>query len=162
MSLTLKEDIMRAFDLTPLFRTSVGFDRMARMMDTLAQDSGVPSYPPYNIEKLDEDAYRITMAVAGFGEDDLTIEVKENQLRIAGRLAKEEEEVERSFLHRGIAERAFERRFNLADHIKIKAAALENGLLHVDLVREVPEEARARSIPINARPADTKRLESAE
>lgn len=152
---------MRAFDLTPLFRTSVGFDRMARMMDTLAQD-GAPSYPPYNIEKLDDDAYRITMAVAGFGEDDLTIEVKENQLRIAGRLAKEDDEVERAFLHRGIAERAFERRFNLADHIKVTNAGLENGLLHVDLVREVPEEAKAKTIPINGAAPTSKRLQSAE
>ena len=138
---------MRSYDLSPLFRTSVGFDRMARMMDALAQDA-TPSYPPYNIEKLGEDAYRITMAVAGFGEDDLSIEVKENQLRVTGRLGKDEDEPERQFLHRGIAERAFERRFSLAEHIKVRDAMLENGLLHVDLVREVPEEAKPRQIPI--------------
>ena len=138
---------MRSYDLSPLFRTSVGFDRMARMMDALAQDA-TPSYPPYNIEKLDEDSYRITMAVAGFGEDDLGIEVKENQLRVTGRLDRDEEQPERQFLHRGIAERAFERRFSLAEHIKVRDATLENGLLHIDLVREVPEEAKPRQIPI--------------
>jgi molecular chaperone IbpA len=138
---------MRSYDLSPLFRTSVGFDRMARMMDALAQDA-TPSYPPYNIEKLGEDAYRITMAVAGFGEDDLSIEVKENQLRVTGRLDKDEDQPERQFLHRGIAERAFERRFTLAEHIKVRDAMLENGLLHVDLIREVPEEAKPRHIPI--------------
>ncbi len=140
---------MRSFDLSPLFRTSVGFDRMARMMDAMAQDAS-PSYPPYNIEKLGEDSYRITMAVAGFGDDNLSIEVKENQLRVTGRLEKDEEEAERQFLHRGIAERAFERRFSLADHIKVKDATLENGLLHIDLEREVPEEAKPRQIPIGA------------
>lgn len=148
---------MRSYDLSPLFRTSVGFDRMARMMDAMAQDT-TPSYPPYNIEKLGDDTYRITMAVAGFGEENLSIEVKENQLRVTGRLEKDEEEVERQFLHRGIAERAFERRFSLADHIKVKDASLENGLLHIDLEREVPEEAKPRQIPISGSQGKTKSL----
>ena len=142
---------MRTFDMTPLFRNSVGFDRMARMLDGMTAEQA-PGYPPYNIEKLNEDSYRITMAVAGFSESDLTVEVKENQLTIAGKVEKTESEDEnRQYLHRGIAERAFERRFNLADHIKVGHANLENGLLHVDLVREVPEAMKPRTIAINGK-----------
>lgn len=158
---------MRTYDLSPLFRTSVGFDRLARMLDSVNGDQ-VPSYPPYNIEKLDEDNYRITMAVAGFAEDDLDIEVQENTLKIAGRISPDpvndedrEDQSERTFLYRGIAERAFERRFNLADHIKVEGATLENGLLHVDLRREVPEEAKPRTIEItstNANKSGQKKL----
>ena len=147
---------MRTYDLSPLFRTSVGFDRLARMLDTVGQETA-PSYPPYNIEKLSDDEYRITMAVAGFGEDDLDVTVERNTLTIAGKITNtvsdEGEEGERQFLHRGIAERAFERRFNLADHIKIDEASLENGLLHVTLKREVPEEAKPRQIAINGKSA---------
>jgi molecular chaperone IbpA len=140
---------MRTFDMTPLFRNSVGFDRMARLMDGVAADQ-VPTYPPYNIEKVDEDSYRITMAVAGFAEDDLDVLVKENQLTVTGRVQKtENEENDKQFLHRGIAERAFERRFNLADHIKVGGADLVNGLLHIDLVREVPEAMKPRTVAIN-------------
>lgn len=145
---------MRTYDLSPLFRTSVGFDRLARMLDSVQADAA-PSYPPYNIEKLNDDAYRVTMAVAGFGEDDLDVSVQENVLTIAGRTAETvkdgEEKAERHFLHRGIAERAFERRFSLADHIKVEDAKLENGLLHVTLKREVPEEAKPRQIAINGK-----------
>ena len=140
---------MRTFDMTPLFRNSVGFDRMARLLDGVAGDQ-VPAYPPYNIEKVGEDAYRITMAVAGFGETDIDVQVKENQLTITGRVEKAADEAnETQFLHRGIAERAFERRFNLADHIKVAGADLVNGLLHVELVREVPETMKPRTIAIN-------------
>lgn len=140
---------MRTFDMTPLFRNSVGFDRMARLLDGVAGDQ-VPTYPPYNIERVGEDAYRITMAVAGFGETDIDVQVKENQLTITGRVEKAADEAkETQFLHRGIAERAFERRFNLDDHIKVAGADLVNGLLHVDLVREVPEAMKPRTIAIN-------------
>jgi len=157
---------MRTFDLTPLFRTSVGFDRMARMMDTMAAEQG-PTYPPYNIEKLsdenvDGDAYQITMAVAGFAEEDLSIEVKESELTISGRKQVDEgTEAERNFLYRGIAERAFERKFNLADHIKVDGALLEHGLLHVKLVREVPEEKKARTIAIGTAKASKKLTKAA-
>jgi molecular chaperone IbpA len=148
-----KEDMaMRTFDLSPLFRNSVGFDRMTRLLDGVAGDP-IPSYPPYNIEKIGEDAYRITMAVAGFGEADLDVQVTDNQLTIAGRVAKNEgEPKEQMYLHRGIAERAFDRRFNLADHIKVADASLVNGLLHVDLVREVPEAMKPRTVSIKSRP----------
>lgn len=140
---------MRTYDLSPLFRTTVGFDRMARLLDSMTQEQ-TAAYPPYNIEKLDEDSYQITMAVAGFREEDLELEVKENVLTIQGRKAGEEEaENTRTYLYRGIAERAFERRFNLADHIKVEGAILENGLLHVKLVREVPEELKPRKIAID-------------
>jgi molecular chaperone IbpA len=145
---------MRTYDLSPLFRTSVGFDRLARMLDTVGQDTA-PSYPPYNIEKLNDDTYRITMAVAGFSEDDLDVTVQENTLTIAGRISETEageaEQPESQYLHRGIAARAFERRFNLADHIKISDAVLQNGLLHVSLKREVPEAAKPRQISINGK-----------
>ena len=137
---------MRTFDLSPLFSTTVGFDRMARMLDQMSSE-GAPTYPPYNIEKTDEDAYRVSMAVAGFGEDNLALEVKENVLTVSGSLDRQEEET-KTFLHRGIASRAFERRFNLADHIKVTGATLENGLLHIDLVREVPEALKPRQIKI--------------
>ena len=143
-----KEDMaMTRFDLSPLFRTSVGFDRMARLFDSIANEQA-PSYPPYNIERTDEDAYRISMAVAGFGEDDLEVTVEDNQLIVAGRIKENDEDNGKRYLHRGIAERAFERRFGLADHIQVAGGKLENGLLHVDLVREVPEEMKPRQIKI--------------
>ncbi len=139
---------MRTFDMTPLFRNSVGFDRMARLMDNVAGDTA-PTYPPYNIEVTGEDAYRITMAVAGFAESVLDIQVKDNQLTVSGKLSKTDpDNAERTFLHRGIAERAFERRFNLADHIRVESAQLANGLLHVALKLEVPEALKPRTIPI--------------
>ncbi len=139
---------MRTFDLSPLFSTTVGFDRMARMLDQMSSE-GAPTYPPYNIEKTADDAYRVTMAVAGFGEADLALEVKENVLTVSGNLDKETEGT-KTYLHRGIATRAFERRFNLADHIKVTGATLENGLLHIELVREVPEALKPRQIKITA------------
>ena len=138
---------MRSFDLTPLFRSSIGFDRLMRMMDAAmrAEDSAA-SYPPYNIEKLDEETYRLTMAVAGFSDENLTITVQDNVLFIAGKARQEEEHVQ--YLYRGIAGRAFERQFQLADFIKIGEASLENGLLRITLVREIPEAMKARTIPI--------------
>ncbi|MEE8393199.1 MAG: Hsp20 family protein [Rhodospirillales bacterium] len=138
---------MRTFDFSPLFRSTVGFDRLAHLMDGAMRTSEAAiSYPPYNIVTLGEDAYRITMAVAGFGPGDIGVTVKEDTLTIAGKSAANDEDA--AYLHRGIARRAFERRFDLAGHIKVKDATLENGLLHVDLVREVPEELKPRTIEI--------------
>ncbi|KPQ07419.1 MAG: molecular chaperone IbpA [Rhodobacteraceae bacterium HLUCCA12] len=138
---------MRNFDPSPLFRATVGFDRMADLMDrVLAADPAQPTYPPYNIEKTDENAYRISVAVAGFAADELNVEVKENALVISAR--KPEEEGKRTFLHRGIATRAFERRFHLADHIKVTGATHADGMLHIDLVREIPEALKPRRIEI--------------
>jgi molecular chaperone IbpA len=142
---------MRNYDLSPLFRSSIGFDRLSRLMDSaLRTDEAQLSYPPYNIEQAGEDSYRITMAVAGFTEDEVSITAQENQLVVAGKPAKEE--TPRSYLHRGIAGRAFERRFELADHIRVVGASLANGLLHIDLKREVPEAMKPRSIKIEAAP----------
>ncbi|MEM9147541.1 MAG: Hsp20 family protein [Pseudomonadota bacterium] len=140
---------MRNVDLTPLYRSTIGFDRLASLIDQVTNpDVAVPSYPPYNIEKLGDDAYRISLAVAGFGEDDLGIEVKEGQLTVTA-AKRETAETERPiYLHRGIAERGFERRFQLADHVKVSGASLENGLLHIDLVREIPEALKPRTIEI--------------
>lgn len=140
---------MRNFDLTPLLRTTVGFDRMARALDTLA-DEPINSFPPYNIEAAGADAYRITMAVAGFGENDIDITAQDATLVVSGRIDRRSENVERKFLHRGIAERAFERRFNLAEHVVVTNAALENGLLHINLVRDVPEEKKPKKIAISS------------
>ena len=150
---------MRTYDFSPLFRSSVGFDRMARVLDGLSADAA-PAYPPYNIEKTGDDQYRITMAVAGFGEGELEIRTQENTLVITGRIEKGEETEQRSFLHRGIAERAFERQFSLADHVKVVAASLENGLLHVDLAREVPEAMKPRTIAIKSAGGKSQRIES--
>ena len=139
---------MRTFDLAPLYRSTVGFDRLFSLLDQVAGvDGSVPGYPPYNIERTDENAYRITVAVAGFAEPELSIVVKENTLTIRGEKHKEEKAGE--VLYQGIAARAFERVFQLADFVQIKGAALENGLLHVDLVREIPEAKKPRSIPIS-------------
>lgn len=132
-------------DLTPLFRSSVGFDRVGQMLDS-AFNSEAPSYPPYNIEKLDDDAYRVTMAVAGFGTDDIDITQTSNSLVVKGEQGKSDGED--TYLHRGIATRAFERRFDLADHVNVTKADLVNGLLVIDLKREVPEELKPRKIEI--------------
>ncbi len=141
---------MRAIDLSPLFRASVGFDRMTNLLDSVSRiDETALSYPPYNIEKTGDDTYRIAMAVVGFSEDELDITVKESSLVIAGRKEKADGG-ELSYLHRGIATRPFERRFDLADHIKVTGAGLENGLLFVELVREVPEAMKPRSIKIES------------
>jgi molecular chaperone IbpA len=138
---------MRSIDLTPLYRASVGFDQFADLLDRVfSQDMGQTGYPPFNIEKTDEDAYRISLAVAGFAEDELSVEVRDNALIVSAR--KGEDGRERSFLHRGIAERGFEKRFQLADHIKVTGATHENGMLHVDLVREIPEALKPRTIEI--------------
>ncbi len=138
---------MRTFDLSPLYRATVGFDRIADMMDrVLSADVAQPTYPPYNIEKTDENAYRISIAVAGFSGDDLTVEVKEGALIVAAR--KVAEEPATTYLHRGIATRAFERRFALADHVKVTGATHADGMLHIDLVREVPEALKPRRIEI--------------
>lgn len=140
---------MRTYDLSPLFRSTVGFDRVTRLLESALKgdENGQSAYPPYNIEKLNDDQYRITMAVAGFGIEDLDITAHPNLLIVQGR-AKDSEEGATTFLHRGIAGRAFERRFQLADHIRVDNAALENGLLFIDLVREVPEAMKPRSIQI--------------
>lgn len=138
---------MRAYDFSPLYRTAIGFDRMASLLDSATRaEAQAPSYPPYNVERVDEDEYRVTMAVAGFSEDELEIEVKDQTLTISGR--KPEPETEPVYLYRGIAARGFERRFQLADHVQVSGARLENGLLHVDLKREVPEALKPRTIPI--------------
>ena len=140
---------MRHFDLTPLYRSTIGFDRLGSLLDTLTSFEGeAPSYPPYNIERVGENEYRISMAVAGFAEGDLSIDVKENTLSIRGEKQAGQEETTGTYLHRGIASRSFERRFQLADHVLVKGATLENGLLHVDLVRELPEAMKPRTIPI--------------
>jgi molecular chaperone IbpA len=142
---------MRTFDLTPLFRSSVGFDHLSRMLDAAQRlDDNAVSYPPYNIEKLGEDDYRITMAVAGFGEGDLDITAHDHTLIISGKANRDEGQVQ--YLHRGIAGRSFERRFELADFIRVEGAALVNGLLHVDLKREVPEQMKPRTIKIENKP----------
>src|SRR5207342_140164 len=147
---------MRHFDLTPLYRSTIGFDRLGSLLDTLGSFEGeAPSYPPYNIERVGENDYRISMAVAGFGDSDLNIEVKENTLTVKGERLTEKEDT--TFLHRGIASRSFERRFQLADHVVVKGASLEKGLLHVDLVRELPEAMKPRTISI-ATKADKPRV----
>jgi molecular chaperone IbpA len=143
---------MRNFDLAPLYRATVGFDRVADLMDrVLASDVAQPSYPPYNIEKIDENAYRISIAVAGFAADELSVEVKDGTLHVSARKAPEDSA--RTYLHRGIATRAFERRFALADHVRVTGAAHDLGMLHIDLVRETPEALKPRRIEI-ARAAD--------
>jgi molecular chaperone IbpA len=141
---------MRTFDLAPLYRSTVGFDRLFSMLDGF--DSAAPSYPPYNIERTGENAYRISIAVAGFADTDLTIEAKENTLTVRGE-KQEKAEKQGEVLYQGIAARAFERRFQLADYVQVSGAKLENGLLHVDLVREIPEAKKPRQIPIgNGKP----------
>lgn len=136
---------MRHFDFAPLYRSTIGFDRVAQLLDQMGSvDEG--AYPPYNIERLDENEYRITMAVAGFTDDEIKIEVKEQSLTVRGDKAPEDKE--RHFLHRGIAARSFERRFQLADYVEVKAADLKDGLLHIDLQRNIPERMRPRTIPI--------------
>ncbi|MEQ1709244.1 MAG: Hsp20 family protein [Terricaulis sp.] len=144
-------------ELNPLYRTLVGFDRIASLMDQAARLDTVPGYPPFNIEQTSEDAFRIELAVAGFGEDDLSIEYKQNSLIVAG--ARKQPEAQRNYIHRGIAERSFERRFGLADHVRVAAAKLENGLLTIELARELPEQLKPRKIAIsnaNAGVAKTK------
>ncbi|KIN65504.1 Heat shock protein, Hsp20 family [Sulfitobacter noctilucae] len=138
---------MRSFDFAPLYRSSVGFDQIANMMDrALSTDGSAPTYPPYNIEKREDDAYRISIAVAGFSDADLSVEVRDKSLIVSARKADEDEG--KTYLHRGIATRAFERRFHLADHVQVTGAAHVDGMLHIDLERQVPEALKPRQIQI--------------
>ena len=136
------------FDLSPLYRSTVGFDRLFGLLDSATNGEAQP-YPPYNIERTGENAYRVTLAVAGFGENDLEIQAKENVLTVKGEKKETKEESGRDVLYRGIASRAFERRFQLADHVEVSGASLDNGLLHIDLVRNIPEAMKPRTIAIN-------------
>jgi len=150
---------MATIDLSPLFRSTIGYDRVNRLLESaMAGEASAPSYPPYNIEKLGEDDYRVVVAVAGFREEDIDITVENSTLTIRGK-ANEDGDAEVRYLHRGIAGRAFERRFELADHIRAKGAKLENGLLSIELVREVPEHLRPRKIEIGASSAAKNVLE---
>ncbi len=139
---------MRAFDFAPLYRSTVGFDRMFSLLDQLDGVEGLSNYPPYNIARASENAYRISVAVAGFTDADLSIETKEGRLTIRGEKQPDDEQKTGEVLYRGIAARAFERNFQLADYVNVKGARVENGLLNVDLVREIPEAMKPRSIPI--------------
>jgi molecular chaperone IbpA len=150
---------MRHVDFSPFYRSTIGFDRLFQLLDSVgAPDGDVNGYPPYNIERLAENEYRLTMAVAGFGEDEIKIEVKEQTLSV--RAEKKPEDKQREFLHRGIAARSFERRFQLADHIEVKGADLKNGLLHIDLQRNVPERMKPRLIAIGSGKSEPKQLEA--
>ncbi|UXY14911.1 Hsp20 family protein [Chitiniphilus purpureus] len=149
---------MTAYDFTPLYRSAIGFDRFAQMVDEALRSDAQPNYPPYNIELVSEDQYRISMAVAGFERDELDLEIERDTLRIVGR--RQRQDNKSTFLHRGIATRDFEHRFRLADHVKVVGASLNNGLLNIDLVREVPETLKPRKIAIGAPTADNvQRLE---
>ncbi len=143
---------MRHFDLTPFYRSTVGFDRLFNLLDQAGSEQA-PGYPPYNIERTGENDYRVSVAVAGFGENELHIELKENTLTIKGEKQAKSQEQSGEVLYQGIAARAFERVFQLADFVQVKGAKLENGLLHVDLVREIPETKKPRQIPINGKPS---------
>ncbi len=148
---------MRTFDFSPLYRSTVGFDRMASLLDAAESDTG-NGYPPYNIERTGDASYRITMAVAGFGEKEISVEAQQNKLTITGKKeAAEDDQVK--YLHRGIATRSFQRQFELADYVEVKGAALENGLLHVDLAREIPEAMKPRTIAINQSPPNQPSIE---
>jgi molecular chaperone IbpA len=138
---------MRTYDFSPLYRSAIGFDRLAQLFDDAQRADAQPSYPPYNIELVTEDKYRITMAVAGFNRSELDIETERDTLKIIGR--KQKDESKHNFLHRGIAARDFEHRFQLADHVKVVSAQLDNGLLNIELVREIPEALKPRKIAIN-------------
>lgn len=152
---------MRHFDLAPLYRSTVGFDRLFSLLDQATNVETTPSYPPYNIERTGDTSYRITIAVAGFTEDGLSIEAKDNALTVRG---EKQNQIEggkiAEVLYQGIASRAFERRFQLADHVQVTGAALENGLLHIDLVRELPEAKKPRTIPIGKRMSEVEKTQS--
>jgi molecular chaperone IbpA len=147
--------VMRQFDFAPLYRSTVGFDRLAQLLDSVGVDDG---YPPYNIERLGDNEYRITMAVAGFDKDEFNIDVKEQSLVVSG--VKKPDDKQRTFLHRGIAARSFERRFQLADYVEVKGAEFKDGLLHIDLVRNLPERMKPRTIAIAA-DGEAKQVEAA-
>lgn len=153
---------MRNFDFAPLHRATIGFDQIAEMMDrVLTTDVTQPSYPPYNIEKKGDDAYRISIAVAGFSDEDIAIEVKENALHVSAKKSPNGSD-ETTYLHRGIATRAFERRFHLADHVRVTGATSEHGMLHIDLVREVPEALKPRRIAIGQTAASEQKVVEAK
>ena len=152
---------MRHVDFSPLYRSTVGFDRLFTMLDSLAQPDGGQTYPPYNIERTGEDAYRISMAVAGFSDDEIAIEAHRNVLTIKGERKEEADGEGRELLYRGIAARTFERRFQLADHVEVKGATLANGLLHIDLVREIPEAKKPRVIAIGKPKAKAQQIDAA-
>lgn len=150
---------MRNFDLTPLYRASVGFDRLADVVDrAMTADLAAPTYPPYNIEKTGDDSYRISIAVAGFSADDLTVEMRDGAVVVSARKAEEDEN--RTYLHRGIATRAFERKFTLADHVRVEGASHSDGMLHIDLIREVPEALKPRRIEIAKTAPRVEKLDS--
>ncbi len=150
---------MRHFDFAPLYRSTIGFDRLAQLLDTVGGFDAETAYPPYNIERTAENEYRISMAVAGFREDEIKAEVKENTLSVRGEKKADTTESERQYLHRGIAARNFERRFQLADHVEVKGAVLKDGMLHIDLVRNLPERMKPRTISITTEAAP-KQLEA--
>ncbi|MDE1173297.1 MAG: Hsp20 family protein [Parvibaculaceae bacterium] len=149
---------MASFDFSPLFRSTIGFDELVGLLDSVKQDSAQPAYPPYNIERVSENDYRISMAIAGFKPEELNIEAKANELTVSG---KHEAPAGRKYLHQGIANRSFERRFKLADHVRVTNATIEHGLLHVDLVREIPEALKPRQIEINTGAATPRQIENA-
>ena len=151
---------MRHVDFSPLYRSTVGFDRLFTMLDSLAQPDGAQTYPPYNIEKTGDDAYRISMAVAGFSDDEISIEAHRNVLTVKGEPKEGTEGEGSEVLYRGIASRSFERRFQLADHVDVLGAELKNGLLFVDLKRNIPEELKPRKIAITSAPAKAKQIEA--
>ena len=142
---------MRTIDLSPLYRSFIGSDHLAALVDAAARNEKQASYPPYNIELLGEDKYRITMAVAGFAQDNIEITVQENTLVVSGKNDAPKDEAERKFLHKGISERSFERKFQLGDNVKVLAADMEHGLLHIDLERIIPEAEKPRKIEIGSR-----------
>ncbi|MFQ3203733.1 MAG: molecular chaperone IbpA [Pseudoalteromonas tetraodonis] len=150
ISLKYEDIIMRTVDLSPLYRSFIGFDHLASLMDAAARTDKQPSFPPYNIEALDKDKYRITMAVAGFSEDELSLQSENNTLVVSGTKAGKDQNDERKFIHQGIAERNFERKFQLGDHVKVLGADLANGLLSIDLEREIPEALKPRKIEIGS------------
>ncbi|MCT7377504.1 Hsp20 family protein [Chelativorans salis] len=152
---------MRHVDFSPLYRSTVGFDRLFTMLDSLGQlDGGQQTYPPYNIERTGENAYRISMAVAGFSEDEISVEAHRNVLTIKGEKSDEQKDEGAEVLYRGIAARTFERRFQLADHVEVQGATLKDGLLHIDLVRNIPEEMKPRKIAITSSKEKSKQIES--
>jgi molecular chaperone IbpA len=151
---------MRHVDFAPLYRSTVGFDRLFSLLDTLAAPDNGQTYPPYNIERTGEDAYRISMAVAGFSDSEISIEAHRNVLTVKGERTEEKKEDGQQLLYRGIAARAFERRFQLADHVEVTGATLKNGLLHIDLKRSIPEELKPRKIAITNGQAKAKQIEA--
>ncbi|AXV16182.1 molecular chaperone [Neorhizobium sp. SOG26] len=151
---------MRHVDFTPLYRSTVGFDRLFNLLDSRGPAEQTPSYPPYNIERTGDNTYRITMAVAGFDESELSIESQAHALTVKGEKSEEENAEQSEFLYRGIAKRAFERRFQLADHVEVQSASLKNGLLHIDLVRNIPEAMKPRRISIASEPVAAKTIEA--